>query len=338
MSKSLSIITVTLNTAVDRVLEADNFTVGKHAKARQINRYPAGKGINVSRTLARLGWMNVATGYAGEQHAEEYERYLKTVGPGSVKNQLLTVKGATRENITIVDPKNNTDTHIRTEGYTISPHALGRITSKVGLLARPDTIIVFSGSLPTGMELADFYTLVNVAMSAGSRVILDVDGQTLRSILHTDTINIDDTPQPNPSSKICYLVKPNLEELAEMIGVPAILSHDEILKAARLLATRVEWVVVTLGGDGAIMIDPEGNAWQGKIDIPKDQIVNTVGCGDTMVAGLIDGQLRELPPDQILKSALALATTNATHVGVADYELAQVEPIEEKVAVTSIDN
>ncbi|QDU34029.1 Tagatose-6-phosphate kinase [Poriferisphaera corsica] len=333
MSKSLSIITVTLNTASDRVLQADNFTVGSHTRATQLLRYPAGKGINVSRTLARLGWMSVATGFVGQQHADEFEQSLRDAEPGSIRNQLLTVPGSTRENITIIDTANNSDTHIRTEGYTINSHNLGRITTKIGLLARPESILVFSGSLPEGIDLADFYTLVNIAFSAGSRVILDIDGHALRHILNIDS---SQSSPSQPAQKICYMAKPNQQELADLLNLPSFNTFDEILNAARLLATRVEWVVVTLGSDGAILIDPQGNAYKGHVDINPDQIINTVGCGDTMLAGLIDAQMRNLPADQLLRSALAIATANAAQIGVAEYDLSQVQSLVEETIITPI--
>ena len=337
MSKSLSIITVTLNTAVDRVLQVSDFSVGSHVKAHQVMRYPAGKGINVSRTLVRLGWMNVATGFVGEQHANEYERYLANFSRGSIKNQLLTVKGSTRENITILDKAAHTDTHIRTEGYVINEHSFGRIMSKVGLLARPNSVVVLSGSLPGGMELVDFYTLANVAMSAGSRVVLDIDGQMLRSILGLDVSIIEDTESHDICpQKLCWMVKPNREELAQMLGLTHLESEDDIVDAVRMLSRKVAWGVVTLGEDGAIMVSPDGKIWRGRVDVPKDRIVNTVGCGDTMVAGMIDGQMRELSPEKILKHSLALATANAAQAGVAEYELSSVSELEAKTTVECI--
>ncbi|WP_432796998.1 1-phosphofructokinase family hexose kinase [Poriferisphaera sp. WC338] len=329
MGKELSIVTVTLNTAIDRVLEADNFAVGGHVRANQKLRYPAGKGINVSRTLARLGWQNVATGYIGETHAAEYNEFLRSIKPGRINNQLLAVRGATRENITVLDPVNHTDTHIRTEGYEISEHVSGRIISKVGLLARQGTMIVFSGSLPPGMTVTDYNTLVYVAISAGSQVVLDVDGDVLKSLVQIGTGDHAET-------KPFFMVKPNLHELEEMLGIGSLQSEDEIVAAAKQIAGVVQWVVVTLGEGGAIMISPDGAAWRGRCDVLSEEVQNTVGCGDTMLAGMIDGQMRDAEPEEVLRRALALATANAMEPGVAEYELSLVAELETRTQVVKI--
>ena len=335
MPNKPNIITVTLNTAIDRVLSAAHFKVGAHVRAAELFRYPAGKGINVSRTLARLGWQNIATGFIGEQHAPDYDAFLREIKPGRIINQLLSVKGATRENITILDPANHTDTHIRAEGYAISEHARGRIFSKVGLLARQNTYIVFTGSLPPGMDLTDYNTLVNVALSAGANIILDLDGSALRSIIQFNPDNLNSQTAP-VAAKPFFLVKPNESELAEMVGCAGFDNEQQLLDAARLLALQAQWVVVTRADRGAILIAPDGSALSACCDIDPALIINTVGCGDTVLAGLLDALLQSFAPEQAFIKALALATANAAHQGVAEYELGKIAEFEKHVAISPI--
>ncbi len=135
MPPQTPIVTVTLNTALDRVLNVENFAIGEHLPAEEVSRFPAGKGINLSRGLARLGRDSIATGFVGNEESSQFEQVLKRSTPGRAVSQLLSVRGQTRENITILDPLNHTDTHIRTAGCEITRQDVQRIVSKLGLLA-----------------------------------------------------------------------------------------------------------------------------------------------------------------------------------------------------------
>lgn len=286
------VITINLNTAVDRVIEVPNLDIGAHAKGRQLSRFPAGKAINVSRVLARVNCDSVATGFVGQGESLQFEQFLKNTGPGRIICQLLAVRGQTRENITLIDTIRHTDTHIRDEGFEITDADFHRMMSKLGLLARPNAIMVFSGSIPRGMDVPKLNMLLMMAMSGGAKVVLDTGGDILAQLVGLDPNDLPspDAPALEPDDNPLWLVKPNRLELAQMMGKKDFENDHEIVQAGLLLAQRVRCVVVTLGPQGAWLFQDK-KAWRGTVQIDQNRIVNTVGCGDSMIAGLLEAQI-----------------------------------------------
>ena len=138
-----AIITVSLNPAIDRVIEVPDFAVGAHQKSRPISRQPAGKAINVSRILGRLDIDNIATGFVGAAESELFHQSL--AGPHT-RAELIAIDSPTRENITITDPINHRDTHIRDASFEIGAQTLKRLHKKLHVLCRDKTLVIFSGS------------------------------------------------------------------------------------------------------------------------------------------------------------------------------------------------
>lgn len=338
MEQRARIITVTLHTAVDRVLEVPHLTVGGHLAAKQIAQYPAGKGVNVSQALARLGCDSIATGFVGQQEAPWFEQFLAQAGPGRAGSQMLSVRGPTRENLTLLDPVNHTDTHLRTLGYQVTRHDVQRIVSKLGLLVRQGTLVAFCGSLPPGMDPADFDTLIYVTLGAGGRVVLDVPG---RLLTQATSLDLGVTSQPGPASqasgeeKPLWLVKPNREELAEALGLPEDAGWEGLLDAGRRLAQRVQWVVITLGAQGALLFYEE-NAWRGWCQPDPQGLVSTVGCGDCLLAGLLQAQLAGLEPPDALRRGVAVAAANTRQIGVAQFTPQLVQALEQQTHVEPV--
>jgi len=362
MSRPNQIITVNLNTAIDRVLEVPQMEIGAHAKGRQISRYPAGKAINVSRALARLKCDSIATGFVGQGEALQFEQFLRSTGPGRIICQLLSVRGQTRENITLIDPVLHTDTHIRDEGFEITDADFHRMMSKLGLLARPNTVMVFSGSLPRGMDVARINMLLMMAMSGGAKVVLDMGGDMLSQLIGLDASSGGESPVDAAAGDVVdvsnveaavelednplWMVKPNQHELAQMLGMSELKDDKQIVEAALKLARRVRHVVVTMGEAGAWLVQGD-QVWRGTVEMDPDRVVNTVGCGDSMLAGLLEGYIchqalaEELsdnsdpgePLAAILRRGLAAATANALWAGIAEFDLAQVQEIEKLVRV-----
>lgn len=340
------VITINLNTAIDRVLEVPKLTAGAHAKGKQISRYPAGKAINVSRALSRLKCDSVATGFVGQGEAGMFEQFLRDTKPGRIICQLLSVRGQTRENITLIDPVLHTDTHIRDEGFEVTDADFHRMMSKLGLLARPNAIMVFSGSLPRGMDIPKLNMLLMMAMSGGAKVVLDVAGDMLAQLIGLDPAAGPDAAPPPPDDNPLWLIKPNQQELAHMLGLEEVTDDQQIVEAGLKLARNVRHVVVTLGSQGAWLIEGD-EAWRGRIEVDQKEVINTVGCGDSMIAGLLEGYLcgsnpgpgvddqghAPQTPEGMLKRGLAVATANALGPGIAEFDLELVREIEKTVRV-----
>jgi 1-phosphofructokinase family hexose kinase len=289
------IVTVTLNPAVDRVLEVPRFRVGQHTKGRRIGWYPAGKGINVSRVLATLGIRSVATGLVGRNELAMFEEYLERVGGGLITTQLLVVRGRTRDNVTIVDPIDETETHVRDEGVTVARDDARRIMSKVAMLAREDVIVCFSGSLPPGVTTGDLRTMLHRCAETGARAVVDTSAAVL-PVLRDERI---------------WMVKVNAAELEALAGMPT-QTQDQTLAAARSLVQRgrVTWVIATRGADGAVFVG-EGVERVARSDVHPGLVVNTVGCGDAMLAGVLSRVVEGEGWNSALRWGVGAATANA---------------------------
>ncbi|MCC7145011.1 MAG: hypothetical protein IT443_01050 [Phycisphaeraceae bacterium] len=343
MPRIESIVTVTLNTAVDRVLQVPGLAVGGHLKGRRVSRYPAGKGINVSRALQRLGVGSVATGWVGENELAEFEAFLRAGAerredeahstlrddvwhpsadshPGAgVDSQLLPVRGSTRENITLIDPQRHTDLHVREEGFAVTAADLERMRDRLGELSRPGTVVAFCGSVPAGMGAEELADLVEVAGAGGGEVALDLGGELLRQVLALSPGTI-------------WLVKPNAQELGEVLGQAPAADLAAAVAQAKALTKKVSWVAVTLGADGAVLVGREGQ-WGGCLPIPASEVCNTVGCGDCFLAGVLAAAARSQDPADMLRRGLAVAAANTLEPGAAMFDSKRVTELERKVEV-----
>ena len=325
MNRLPRIVTVTLHTAIDRVLEVPDFAVGEHVPARQIARQAAGKGINVSVALARLGVASIATGFVGHGEDAFFAQRLRDAIPGRAISQLLTVRGATRENITLLDPNRHTDTHLRTQGYTVTDRDVSRLAAKLGLLANPQAVVIFSGSLPEGMTLDQLRALVSLANGRGARVALDLAGSALRHIVGTDL---------GIARQKVWLIKPNRQELADAVGQPTLATPDALEDAGRTLAKGSTWVAVTQGSEGSSLVSEEGG-WHAQTSMPSGAVVNTVGCGDCFLAGLVAALVQDQPPAEALGRANAVAAANACTREVCGFEKDQIQNLAQQTHVVA---
>ncbi|MHC4065429.1 MAG: 1-phosphofructokinase family hexose kinase [Planctomycetota bacterium] len=312
-----AVVTVTLNPAIDRVIEVPGLTLGVHQKGRQLTRMPAGKGANVSRALATLGVPSIATGLVGRDQLPQYEADLARP---EVQPQFLAVNGTTRENVTLIDPVSHTETHIRDAGIEVEAEDVERMCKKLNLLAKPDRVVIFSGSLPPGVTVEQLREMVDICRRASAKVALDVPGEALARVTDVSL----------------WVIKPNVDELAAMIGQPTD-SDERIVHAGRNLSRRVRVVIVSCGSAGGYAFI-DGAALIGQVALEPGRVVSTVGCGDALLAGFVAAQLRGDDVRTSYRYALAVATAAAVDAvpghlsleAVDEFaELANVEPVEE---------
>jgi len=291
------IVTITLNPAVDRVMLVERFRVGQHCPAKRTGHYPAGKGVNVSRVLAVLGVRSVATGFVGQRELGMFEEYLEQVGRGRITTQLLVVRGRTRDNITIVDPIDDTETHLRDEGFKVSRDDVVRISSKVGMLARRDSILCFCGSLPPGVCTGDFRSMLHRCEDAGAKAVVDTNQRVLRAI----------------ASERFWMLKANAVELAAITAMSTE-SESEVIAAARALTRSggggIEWVIATRGEQGAILVGPNTEL-VARTFVHPGLVMSTVGCGDSLLAGVLSCVIRKRSWEEAIRMGVAAGTANA---------------------------
>lgn len=289
------IYTVTLNPSIDFIVRLDHLELGSVNRMTSDDKFAGGKGINVSRILQRLDVDNTATGFIGGFTGRFVEDGLTAEG---IKTNFVQVSEDTRINVKI---KAGEETEINGAGPKISDEKLEELKAILAGLSSDDTV-VFAGSAPSSLGNQVYNTLIPIAKKAGAEVVCDFEGQTL-----LDSLNY----QP-------LLVKPNNHELADIFGVE-LSGLDDIEKYAReILAKGAKNVIISMAGDGALLVTPEAAYFAKPI---KGTVKNSVGAGDSMVAGFTGEYVKSGDPIEALKWGVACgtATTFSDDLATAEF-------------------
>lgn len=306
------VLTITLNPALDLTLEAPAFTPGTVNRVRATQLEPAGKGINVARVLARLGHRISVSGLVGDLNREPFERLF---AEEQLADHFVRVPGYNRINTKIAEPDGRV-TELNGPGFTVGSDALHRLKVQLMELLGDQDAMVIAGSLPSGMPAASLVDLVNYLKAAGKPVWLDTSGIAFNA-------GIEAMP---------YAVKPNQDELAEWAGEP-LTDLASLGNAARQLQqSGIASVVVSMGANGVLWLE-SGAGWLASS--PRVDVVSTVCAGDTLLAGLLHGQLSGQSPQNTLRQATALAAESVRHIGVGDPDAADFDQLQQQTRITS---
>lgn len=289
------IYTVTLNPSIDFIVRLDHLELGSVNRMTSDDKFAGGKGINVSRILQRLDVDNTATGFIGGFTGRFVENGLIAEG---IKTNFVQVSEDTRINVKI---KAGEETEINGAGPKISDEKLEELKAILAGLSSEDTV-VFAGSAPSSLGNQVYNILIPIAKKAGAEVVCDFEGQTL-----LDSLNY----QP-------LLVKPNNHELADIFGVE-LNGLEDIEKYAReILAKGAKNVIISMAGDGALLVTPEAAYFAKPI---KGTVKNSVGAGDSMVAGFTGEYVKSGDPIEALKWGVAsgTATTFSDDLATAEF-------------------
>lgn len=292
------IYTVTFNPAIDYVVRLDAaLTPGMLNRSTGEACYFGGKGINVSNVLRVLGIPTTALGFIAGFTGEGLEKGLKEQG---LNTDLIRLEqGMTRINVKV---KGTQETEINGMGPVIDQKAMAQLYARLDTLTQND-ILVLSGSIP-GCLSADTYEKI-MARLADKMVSIAVDA--------TGALLLKALPY-RP-----FLIKPNHHELAELFDMPAE-TDDQIIACARKLRDMgAQNVLVSMAGDGALLVDQQDNVH--RIGCPKGKVVNSVGAGDSMVAGFLAGWLQTGDYSYALKLGTAAGSATAFSMGLAEKSL-----------------
>lgn len=279
------IYTITLNPALDRTLWVERIRLDDSNRIKKEERYAGGKGIDVSRVLTTLGVNSTALGFVGGFTGEELEGRLLNEG---ISCDFLRISGETRTNIIINDMSTGNQTVYGASGPQIEPYELMQMIHKIERLERPDTVII-SGSLPPGVHPKIYLKIVEIAKAGKARVVLDADGEALIE-------GVKGFPE---------VIKPNIHELGRLMGAE-LKELDEIIRAATDLQGRgIGLVLVSLGARGLLLI---GKKERYLASHPAVSVKNTIGAGDSAVAGFVFG----LAGNKTFKESLAFAVAAGT--------------------------
>lgn len=259
------IYTVTFNPSLDYIVRMDSFATGEINRVNYEQVLAGGKGINVSIVLKNLGQNNTALGFLAGFTGEEIKRQLHEFG---VTNDFVQLnQGFSRIN---VKAKAENETEINGQGPDIDEAKLEDLFTKLDQLQADDTLVL-AGSIPKTLP-DDIYQQIMARLNGkGIRIIVDAEKKLLLNVL-----------QYHP-----FLIKPNNHELGDMFGVTLTTDAEIIEYAKKLQAKGAQNVLISMAGDGAILLTTDGTTY--KCPAPKGKLVNSVGAGDSMVAGFITG-------------------------------------------------
>lgn len=288
------IYTLTLNPAIDYVIGVDGFKTGTINRTSYENIYAGGKGLNVSTVLNNLGVDNIALGFIAGPTGDMLESIAKADG---IRTEFICCKqGNTRINVKL--KSGDKETEINGQGPKLTTEDVDSLMKQLSQLTSED-ILVISGSAPKGISYVDICELVS---KKGPQIVIDISGQALLDCLRYNPL----------------LVKPNNIELADMLGEPIESVDDVIKNAKKLKELGAQNVMVSMAGDGAVLIDANGEAHV--CDAPKGTVINSVGAGDTTVAAFIARYLENDSYEDILRYAVCAGSATAFNLGLADKE------------------
>ncbi|WP_054742803.1 1-phosphofructokinase [Cellulosilyticum ruminicola] len=281
------IYTVTLNPSLDYIMHLANMNINAVNRSLKEEVYPGGKGINVSIVLNNLRIQNKALGFVAGFTGKEIERVMTNLGSNC---DFITLdQGLSRINVKLEAEK---ETEINGMGPKITPADLKELFAKLDEIQEGD-FLVLAGSIPNSIPDSIYQDIMKELAHKNINVVVDATKDLLKNVLKYKP----------------FLIKPNHIELAEMFNVE-INSDEEIVTYARKLQEMgAQNVLISMGGDGSILITDEGEVV--KISVPKGTVVNTVGSGDSMVAGFIAGYLKSKDLKEALKFATATGSATA---------------------------
>ncbi len=299
---------------MDQTAFVDRLDVGAVNRFHDAQLDPAGKGINVSRVVHRLGYPTIAFGFLAGEIGAVVERALDDEG---MQSHFVRLPGQTRINVTVVDEASGAATSLYGAGPGVSAEHAEALAQILAYWVQAGSVLVLAGSLPNGLPSDTYADYVRLARAKGVKTILDVDGEAFRAGVAA-----------GPT-----LIKPNVREAERLLGralpdLPAVLAG-----ARELLGQGVEVVVISMGARGAICVE-KGQAYRAVPPVVERR--STVGSGDSLVAGLSLALARGEPIRDGLRlgtaAGAATAMTVGTHLGTAD----EVKSILPQVVVESV--
>lgn len=310
------ILTVTMNPSVDISYPLETLTVDSVNRVKTVSKTAGGKGLNVTRVINELGGKVTATGVLGG-HLGRF--IMEQLDHANIPHQFYSILEETRNSIALLHDKGQ-QTEILEAGPTITQE------EKVGFLAEFEQLLskakwlTISGSLPNGLQ-PDFYThLIQSANEATIPVLLDTSGAALKAALMSEH---------KPT-----LIKPNLSEINELLSIELDVDRPNDVKAALNdpIFQGIDWLVVTLGGSGAI-VKTGGQFY--RVLIPKIKVVNPVGSGDATIAGLAYAFSQSSTTEEIIKTAMTTGVLNALEPTTGHIDTTRFYDIYEQVEISS---
>lgn len=282
------ITTITLNVAVDKAYVIGKLTDHTVMRVNRCTNTAGGKGLNVAKVVHLCGEEVQATGFVGGFNGAYVEDMLKKQ---NIPSRFVHVQGETRSCINVLD-EDGGSTEFLEPGEPIRPEEVQEFLDQFDDIIADSSVVTISGSVPKGVDVTMYAKLIEKIKAQGKKVVLDTSGALLKE-----------------SIKACpTMVKPNTDEIEDLLGIKVNNHKDLVEGAKKLYEMGIPVVVVSLGGDGAFVVSDEG-VFRGQP--PKIEVVNTVGCGDSMTAAFAVAFARGLSVQEALRYAIAVSAANA---------------------------
>ncbi|MFE4707913.1 1-phosphofructokinase [Peribacillus simplex] len=302
------IYTVTLNPSIDYLVEVESFQMGKVNRTSYDAKFPGGKGINVSRVLKRQGNSTTALGFIGGQTGEFVKRFLRQE---EIFTDFTEIAGDTRINVKL---KTGLETEINSQGPIISKGNYQQLFSQIEQLNNND-ILILSGSIPPSVPSDVYEAMARTCSQNGIKVVVDTSGKELLNVL------------PHRP----FLIKPNHHELGELFSTEIRTVDDAREYGAKLVEAGAQNVIVSMAGQGAVLCSG-GESYSA--NVPKGNVINSVGAGDSMVAGFIGTY--ERTGDILSAFRFSLAAGSATAFSSDLGTLDKIEELLPQIAINHL--
>jgi len=305
----MKILTLTLNPAFDIHCGVEKFLPERENYMRSYRRHIGGKGVNISRALHENGVESTAFVVLGRQNCADFERELSSCGIDYVP---LYVDGRIRENITI-HPENAPETRISFEGCRVSLCDAAKIFGMILPLCDENTIFTFNGRMPAGLSVADITPFLEKVKASGAHLAID-----------SGTFTMEDFAAVKP-----WFIKPNQEEISRCFGKEINTPEEALVAAREIRAQGIENVMVSLGGEGAVLSSPEGDF---AVNAPKIEVISTIGAGDSSVAGFCAAFTEGKTPFECLINAVSYGSAACLTAGTNPPKREDVEAIHGQIS------
>lgn len=279
------IYTITLNPSIDYIVPVQDFNIGQLNYMDSDLMLPGGKGINVSRILKELNTETTALGFLGGFTGDFIADWLSK---DAVKADFISINGATRINIKL---KSTEETEINGRGPVITNEEAGQLLNQLNHVTANDTVIL-SGSKPPSLPENFYDLIIEKVIENGAQFVIDTTGKALQTALPQEPL----------------LVKPNAFELSQLFETTITNQEETIHYGKKLLQAGAKHVIVSLGGDGALLLTEEG-IYQGTA--PKGVLKNSVGAGDSMIAGFVSDYQKNQDAISAFKMGIACGSATA---------------------------
>ena len=295
------IVTVTLNAAIDRTLTVPNVQLGHRHRASQGMTLAGGKGINVARALKRLDVPVVATGLAGGRTGT---RIVEELTAEAILNDFVRIVDESRTSTAVVDPTTGTYTEINEWGPHVSEDELGILVQKIRYLSRGADAVVFSGSLPRGVDEGFYGEVIRELNRRGVQTVLDSEGMPLR-------LGAEAEP---------FLVTPNVVEAEGLVGQEFTEEEDFAMALDAIVEMGPRNVLITRDDGCVALLREERSVRRFHAQSPRLEPISAVGTGDVLLAGFLAARLDGRSAEESLRTAVAAGAAATLEVGAGRFD------------------